>query len=97
MDTGVAQVSIPSTVLCRELDGELVLLDLDQGTYFSMNPVGTRIWQLIERFDGRLQPVIDSLLQEFDVAETPCRLDLAAWIETLCEHRLLKPKQPSAA
>lgn len=93
MNTIDAQVSIAPSVLCRELDGELVLLNLDQGTYFSLNPVGTRIWQLIRQFDGRVQPVMDSLLQEYDVAKEQCRQDLVAWVQTLCDHRLLEPKK----
>lgn len=97
MDEAAAQVSIAPSVLCRELDGELVLLNVDQGTYFSLNPVGTRIWQLIEQFGGRLQPVAESVLEEFDVSQEQCRRDLAAWVQTLCEHRLLEPKKPSAA
>ena len=31
----------------RDLDGEAVILDLGSGTYFGLNQVGTRVWQLI--------------------------------------------------
>jgi hypothetical protein len=40
-------MSFPENVLFRELDGEAVLLNLDTGMYFGLDPVGTRIWQLI--------------------------------------------------
>ena len=34
-------------ILSRILDGEAVLLDLASGTYFGLNPVGSRVWELI--------------------------------------------------
>jgi len=40
-------IIIPDDVLFRELDGEAVLLNLKTGIYFGLNPVATRMWQLI--------------------------------------------------
>ena len=39
---------IPSTVMTRTIGDETVILDLAGGTYFGLDPVGARIWQLIE-------------------------------------------------
>ena len=36
-------------VLFREIEGECVLLDLGSGTYFGLNEVGTRIWNLLRQ------------------------------------------------
>ena len=46
--------------VCRDLDGEAVILDLSAGIYFGLNAVGTRMWQLIDRH-GNLQIVFDEL------------------------------------
>ena len=35
-------------VVCREIEGEAVLLHLGTGIYFGLNAVGTRIWQLLD-------------------------------------------------
>ena len=40
--------SISKEVLSQELNGETVLLDLQGESYFGLNEVGTRIWQLIQ-------------------------------------------------
>jgi coenzyme PQQ synthesis protein D (PqqD) len=71
----------------RDLDGEAVILDLDAGTYFGLNAVGTRIWQLIERH-GRLQTVFDDLCQEYDAAPDMLERDLLALVGRLAEARL---------
>ena len=82
-------VKIPDNILCRELDGELVVLNLARGTYFSLNPVGTRIWQLIQTGNGQLEAVLHHLLEEFAVDEQLARTDLLALVSSLQKHELV--------
>jgi hypothetical protein len=35
-------------MMVADMDGELVMMDVDQGTYFAINPVGSHIWTLLE-------------------------------------------------
>lgn len=37
-----------SKTISGRLHDELVMMDLEQGKYFSLNPVATRIWDLLE-------------------------------------------------
>ena len=59
-------VTLSPDALHQEVMGETVILDLASETYFGLDEVGTRIWQLLEKH-GRLQPVLDTLLEEYDV------------------------------
>jgi hypothetical protein len=52
-------------VLFRDLGEEAVLLDLKSGTYFGLNAVGSRIWQLIASHNS-LGAIRDRLLEEYD-------------------------------
>jgi Coenzyme PQQ synthesis protein D (PqqD) len=62
-------------VLFRNLDGEAVLVNLNTSTYFGLDPIGTRVWELIgER--RRLADVLQGVLDEFDVTEDRARRDL---------------------
>lgn len=62
-------------LLCSDLDGEAVILDLSSGVYFGLNAVGARVWELLQ--GGRdLRSVRDALLEEFDVAPERCEADL---------------------
>ena len=45
--TLASSVRISDDVRFQELQGEAVLLDLKSATYFGLDQVGTRIWQLI--------------------------------------------------
>ena len=91
----MGDVSLSSTArvsddaVFRELDGEAVVLNLARGTYYGLDGVGTRMWQLIERF-GRLETVRDALLEEFDVAPDAVARDLLDLVGQLASHGLVE-------
>lgn len=51
-----------------DMDGELVMMDINKGKYYSINSVGSRIWELIEK-QVSVNEVNSTLLNEFDVDE----------------------------
>jgi hypothetical protein len=84
---------VPSKdAIFRDLNGESVILDLVSGTYFGLNPVGTRIWQLIERH-GRLQTVLDELRQEYEAGPDELERDLLDLVNRLADAGLGEVKQ----
>jgi hypothetical protein len=84
----LANTFIPSKdAVFRDLDGEAVILHLDSGTYFGLNAVGTRIWQLMER-DGRLTAVLDDLSTEYDAPPDVLERDLLDLVARLVDARL---------
>ena len=70
-------IEIPETVYTQEIGDETILLDTQGGRYFSLDPVGTRMWQLI-RQHGSLRLVYDSILAEYDVEAERLEADLIA-------------------
>ena len=56
--------------------------------YFGLDPVGTRLWQLIETH-GQLRPVLEAALQEFDVSRDVLERDLIELVSRLSEKELL--------
>jgi len=69
-------------VLFQELQGEAVLLNLDSGIYFGLDPVGTRMWQLIVERES-LAEVAHAIEDEFDVSKERCTADLLALVAKL--------------
>lgn len=69
------RISIPEAVYTQEVGEETILLDTQSGRYFSLDPVGTRMWQLIRKH-GALRPVYEALLTEYDVAPQRLESDL---------------------
>lgn len=81
-------VAMSDEVLCQVLDGEAVLLDLESGTYFGLDPVGTRLWQLAA--EGKTLGAIHAcMLDEFDVEAAVLRCDLQALLDRLLASGLI--------
>jgi hypothetical protein len=82
------RVTIHQDAVFRELDGEAVILQLEAGMYFGLDPVGTRLWQLIEAH-GLLRSVLDAALQEFEVAPDVLERDLIELVSGLAAKQLV--------
>ncbi|MDF0676282.1 MAG: PqqD family protein [Nitrospira sp.] len=79
---------IAHNVVFRDLAGESVLLNLDTGTYFGLDAVGTRVWNLIAEH-GSTSLAIDTLLAEYDVDAPRLEKDVTALIDRLLAKGLL--------
>lgn len=84
-----SRVRIRDDVLSRDLQGEQVILDLSSGVYFGLDPMGTRIWHLLQEHQS-LQKVLDSLVEEYEVTEAQCTQDLLSFVALLLEKRLVE-------
>ncbi len=84
-----SRVRISPHVLSRDLQGELVVLNLSNGTYFSLDPVGTRMWQALHAHES-LQQALVTLLEEYDAEAARLEHDLRVLVSELCEHGLLE-------
>ncbi len=82
------RLRIPNNVVYRDLAGESVLLNLDTGTYFGLDAVGTRLWHLVAEH-GSAALVIDALLTEYDVDAPQLQKDVTALIDQLLAKGLL--------
>ena len=81
-------VRVSDNTIFRELAGEAVLLQLEDGMYFGLDRVGTRLWQLIaER--GRLREVFDGAREEFDVDGGTLEKDLLTLVGNLARKNLV--------
>ena len=84
-----AKVLVPAGVLIRELEGESVLLNINSETYFGLDEIGTRMWQLLTTCES-IRAAYKSLLLEYDVEPEKLYQDLESLIEKLVEHGLLE-------
>lgn len=88
-----SNIYISSEVLAQEVDGETVLLDLQSESYFGLDEIGTRIWQLLQEHN-KLQKVFDILLKEYDVDEKLLGNDLNELLNKLLDKKLITTELP---
>ncbi len=85
----------PQTVLKRkndqlfsEIDGEVVMLSIENSEYYGMDRVGSHIWQLLE--EGiTWKHLITTLLDEYEIDEEQCKKDTLTFIEQLADKKLV--------
>ncbi len=83
-------------VAAQVIDGEAILIRLTDGTYYSMNGVGTIVWQQIEAA-ATLQAMVTALTRQFDVDAQRAQCDLEALATRLVEEELAVLNDPDAA
>ena len=65
-------------VVAREVSGEMVLLDLESGQYFGLDPVGGRVWELLSEKPHALSELCDAIEAAFDAPRERIETDLLA-------------------
>jgi len=83
------RVSVSPHVLVRQVEGELVLLNLKTKRYFGLDEVGTRVWALLAT-GQQIQAVYEALLAEYDVDAERLRQNLDELIGKLAESGLIE-------
>ncbi len=70
-------------------EGETAILDLRSGTYYGLDAVGARIWNLIQepKTIGEIRNVLAS---EYDVEPKRCERDLLALLQRLADEGLVE-------
>ena len=82
------KVTIPAHIMARQVGDETVILDLASGTYFGLDPVGARAWQLLG--DGRsVRDVCDTLFSEYEVTREQLTEDILRLLQELIERGLV--------
>jgi hypothetical protein len=76
------------SVLSAEVDESLVLMSVDRGCYYSLDTVGSDIWQ---RLDGRVtvSDLCEALAEEYDAPLDVIRHDVLALLERLATDGLI--------
>jgi hypothetical protein len=83
-------VAAPEQVSC-DLAGEAAILNLKSGVYFGLNPIGARIWELVQE-PKAAKDVVHVLLEEYDVEPQRCESDVLQLLHDLSQHELVEVK-----
>ena len=76
------RVEFPEDVIAQQVGEEMVLLDLEAGVYYGLDPVGRRIWELLTKH-RRLQVVFETMVEEYDVTPEVLEQDLLQLVQEL--------------
>jgi len=77
------------SVLSTALADEVVLLDPQEGMYYSLNEVGARIWELIQE-PASMEAICARIVEEFEVEAEACAQDTTRLIGELTSRGLVR-------
>lgn len=80
-------VASQAQVWC-DLQGEAALLNLKNSTYYGLNAVGTRVWQLLQQ-PITIGKLCEALVGEYAVDPARCEADVKGLLEQLAKQGLL--------
>lgn len=80
----------------QAVDEEGILVNLETGFYFSLNPVALFIWDLCDGEASNAQ-ILAKIVENFDVVEETARQDFEAFLEALESENLLVLSPPQAS
>ena len=89
--TVVIQAS--SVVFADVDDGEKVMMSVEQGMYYGLDAVGSRIWELIEH-PMSVSRLCDTLQEGFDVTSEACQRDVLDFLQELYKDALIEIRSP---
>ncbi|NBB78332.1 MAG: lasso peptide biosynthesis PqqD family chaperone [Verrucomicrobia bacterium] len=72
------------------IDGDVVMLSVDKGEYFSTSGVGARIWEMMAE-PISLSELAHALCNEYEVDEQKCLSDVQSFVQRLNELGLVHP------
>ncbi|MEE8593297.1 MAG: PqqD family protein [Candidatus Bipolaricaulota bacterium] len=75
-------------VAAKVLDGEAIMINLAQGTYYSLDEVGTLVWELIER-EHTLGYIVEVITQRFEVPLETAEIDVQRLVEEMLEEGIV--------
>lgn len=86
-------VRVPERVLMRRVGEEQVLLNLDDETYYGLNPVGSRLIELAQN-GATLEEIIERLYAEFEVGREQLEIDVRQLAAELLAAGLIEAGTP---
>ncbi|WP_282122813.1 PqqD family peptide modification chaperone [Algibacter mikhailovii] len=83
-------------VLSSKIDEEAILMSFEAESYFGLDPVGSRIWELLSKKPVTADELVVHLMEEYEVNEATCREDVQRFIDDMLAKKLIQQVPVSA-
>ena len=82
-------VSPIEDIVVSDIDDEKVMMSVENGQYYNLDSVGSRVWELIIK-PVKVSELIDALLLKYDVDRETCERDVLAFLSELHKDGILQ-------
>jgi hypothetical protein len=94
MKNSITQDSVVVAIneqVSTDLAGKTAILNLKNGTYYSLDEVGSPIWELLKQ-ERRVCDIRDAITQKYGIDPAQCERDLLAFLQQLLDQDLIRLK-----
>ncbi|MDG5472621.1 lasso peptide biosynthesis PqqD family chaperone [Jeotgalibacillus sp. ET6] len=70
------------------MDGEIVMLSIENGKYYNLGEIGGAIWEKIEQ-PMSISSLIDGLMEEYEVDAFECEQQVMSFLDQLAKENLV--------
>ena len=71
-----------------KLDGEVVMMSVENGEYYGLNEIGSAIWDKIEK-EIKVDELVKLLMEEYDVERSECEADTLEFLNEMLVKKLV--------
>jgi Coenzyme PQQ synthesis protein D (PqqD) len=82
-------VVVAKDQVSSDVGDESVILNMKNGSYYGLDPVGRRVWSMMQT-SQRIDELHKAMLEEFDVEPARCEQDLMELLEQLLKEGLIE-------
>lgn len=83
------QISRASGFVTAPVNSELMMLNVEEGAYYSLDPIAAEIWGLIES-PAAVQDIVAALQTRYAVSLEECKADVLSFLEKLYKDRMIR-------
>ena len=76
------------SILENEIDGEKIMLNIDNGEYYGLDKIASRIWELADNKIS-IENMIRQLLEEYEIDYETCKNDVLEFLDELIKKKLI--------
>jgi len=84
-----AIVSRSPSILTAEVDGEIIMMSIEQGHYFGLDHIGSDIWKRIEP-PCSFAILIDGLAADYEADRTTIVTDVQSLLDHMAKHDIVR-------
>jgi hypothetical protein len=81
-------VAATDQVSC-DLGGEAAILNIKNGVYYGLDPIGAQVWNLIQK-PHRVAEIREAVVRDYDVEPERCERDVITLLESLLAEGLIE-------
>lgn len=78
--------------LVSDMDGEKVMLSIDNGKYYNLGRIGGRIWELVAS-PITVGGMVEKLVAEYDIEPDACEEQVQRFLRQLADEGLVQVKK----